>query len=66
MNLVEVLQVVNPSTTIFLGQKVDDSIFWVNLDRVLKNTRRKMNFDLPVIEIDNGNQCINVVVEGRL
>lgn len=66
MKLVEVLQVVNPSTTVFLGQKVDDRIFWVNLDHALKNTRRKMNFDLTVIEIDNGNQCLNVIVEGRL
>ena len=51
MKLVEVLQVVNPSTTVFLGQKVDDRIFWVNLDHALKNTRRKMNFDLTVIRV---------------
>lgn len=63
MTLFEVCKVVPSNTIIFLGFKSNNIIHWCNLNTLLKRNK-KINFDLPVIEIDNGNQCLNVVVEG--
>lgn len=63
MTLFEVCKVVPSNTIIFLGFKDNNSIHWCNLNTLLKRNK-KINFELPVIEIDNGNQCLNVIVEG--
>lgn len=65
MTLFELCKVIPSDTCIFIGCSCDDRVHWVDLNRLLLRNK-KINFDVEVVSLDLGNDCLNILVDGSL